>query len=154
MKTITLLLLLVSTFCALQYQNLEPVSRGSDITENKKNGDFTVCTHCLRDEECRNYIYDEILKDLTDDYDKEATALQVCLSLSGNQEFDEVIADYLGRNNAPLYSRKSKIINNNQPRNRFDIVEEEAVRLKAITPQGVLIHVLIHIIIHVLRKYL
>lgn len=153
MKKIAILLLIDLSFCAIQFDKIEPVSRVADLNENKKNGDFTVCTYCLRDEQCRNYIYEDLLNYLTDDYDKELAALQACTSLSGNPEFDKVVYDYLGRSNTPLLNRNTVPTEGNKPRIRLDIVDEDDPRLKTRAPQAIspktvgrIIHVIIIII--------
>ena len=106
MKAILILLLFSLIFCEIEFKELKIIPRATDINENKKNGDFTLCMICLKYDKCRTFLYDEVLSELTDDYDKQDTAFQVCLSLSGYEDFDNAVYEYLSRNNNPLLNRK------------------------------------------------
>ena len=132
MKAILILLLFSLIFCEIEFKELKIIPRATDINENKKNGDFTLCMICLKYDKCRTFLYDEVLSELTDDYDKQDTAFQVCLSLSGYEDFDNAVYEYLSRNNNPLLNRKILKLKQKEliPKMELENYEEREVVLK------------------------
>lgn len=123
MKAIIILLLVSLSLCEIEYAELKVAEKTTNLNENKLNGEFTACIACLQDEECKKMFYEEILYDLTDEYDKEDLTLESCQSLSGNPDFDNVINQHLQLEQPPLLNKKSLKLKEAPP--NFELKDNE-----------------------------
>ncbi len=137
MKALLIFLLFSLSLCEIEYQQMEIAKLSTNLNENTANGEFTACIACLQNENCKKIFYEQVLYDLTDDYDKEDLTLEACQSLSGRKDFDMVVKEHLARQDPPLLSRKSLKFKKISP--EFEIKEPIDFELKKIDHDDVIL---------------